>query len=833
MPVVSETTPVQSLSNGRHVNVLAWALEWYGEVTLDCDRAGKVEILMGQALSPSTFSATIRSWLIAFDRTRPGECFQGESQKNGRDGANLPGVTSVTKPFVLSRFSRSDRGSMRRPSFLVSTLVSLTSSIALAQEPDPTAPQGEESPKAQEEETQEPPEIGEVVVTPGRRSQALRFAPNYVTQVDAERARRQGARSTPEFLRDEPGVMVQQTNLGGGSPFVRGLTGNQILILIDGIRLNSATTRFGPNQAFNTIDPAIVDRIEVSRGLGSVLYGSDAIGGVIQVFTKDEPILREQNTFGGGLYTRFSTAEHSRTATADLGFRVSENWDVLLIGSWKRYGDVYGGADRGNQEFTGYGEWDTAFTARQKLGDDQRLRYSVQWTEQNDVPRTDTLYVDRNPNTVPDALRNFRLQRRELYAIHFEDFGVSGIADSVRASLSLHRHKEVRERTRQSGPPPFTPRDELRIEKDVTESYGATLVFDKGLDGISDERHELTYGMDVYLDHVNSRRNDITRSTGTVTPNIGAFADGAMFVSFGAFVQDEIQVTDDWSVTPGVRFSVFHTKADIEDAQGGPDDKLRNTFTTATWGVSTRYQIDPALQGIASLATGFRAPNLDDSTIAGGFSLGTEIPNSNLDPEESLTAEVGMRYDQSGVRAQLFGFRTSLRDLIQRVLTAPGSTVFQRQNVGNAYVGGIEGGVAVDLDHGFELHGSAAWTLGRIFSDQDPRQDDVPMRRIPPLMGRVGVRYEEPENGRFGGGVNFRFADSQERLHPDDIIDNRIGPNGTRGYGVIDLSFFYRLDERATLYLNLDNVADVDYRIHGSGYNGPGRNLIVGLELRL
>ena len=133
-----------------------------------------------------------------------------------------------------------------------------------------------------------------------------------------------------EALEREVGVMMQRTGAGQASPFVRGLTGPQVLILVDGVRMNNSTFRYGPNQYFATIDPGTIERIEVVRGPQSVLWGSDAIGGVINVVTRStDPGCC--NFTGGEFIERFSTAD-------------SGSYSRLSVeGSVNRWG-VFGGA---------------------------------------------------------------------------------------------------------------------------------------------------------------------------------------------------------------------------------------------------------------------------------------------------------------------------------------------------------------------------------------------------------------------------------------------------------------------------------------------------------
>ncbi len=120
------------------------------------------------------------------------------------------------------------------------------------------------------------------------------------------------SRSTPEMLTGTPGIWMQKTNHGGGSPFIRGLTGNQVLTLVDGIRLNNATYRYGPNQYLSTIDPWSLFSAETLRSTGSVLYGSDAMGGVVYLQTEKPGYAENKNSFHGTVYTRGMSQEYGK-----------------------------------------------------------------------------------------------------------------------------------------------------------------------------------------------------------------------------------------------------------------------------------------------------------------------------------------------------------------------------------------------------------------------------------------------------------------------------------------------------------------------------------------
>jgi hemoglobin/transferrin/lactoferrin receptor protein len=190
-------------------------------------------------------------------------------------------------------------------------------------------------------------------------------------------------RTVPESLSIIPGVFVQKTNHGGGSPFIRGLTGNQTLILIDGIRLNNSTFRYGPNQYLNTIDPFSVNKIEVLRGSGSVQYGSDAIGGVIQIFTKD-PSYSSQKSFRGSVSGRFGSGNMEQSGSTELSYSTKRMVLSGILGI-KNFGDLIGGDTTGRQSPSGYSQADASLKFKLRVSDNSELIIANQFVQQKDV----------------------------------------------------------------------------------------------------------------------------------------------------------------------------------------------------------------------------------------------------------------------------------------------------------------------------------------------------------------------------------------------------------------------------------------------------------------
>ncbi|MFN2439729.1 MAG: TonB-dependent receptor plug domain-containing protein, partial [Chitinophagaceae bacterium] len=234
---------------------------------------------------------------------------------------------------------------------------------------------------AQEDSTS----LEEVVVTAQRIEQKSLWTPYAIKKISGKSFKEISPRTTPEALQGMNGVFVQKTNHGGGSAFIRGLTGNQTLILIDGIRLNNSTFRYGPNQYLNTIDPYIIERIEVAKGMGSVQYGTDALGGVIHVMSKEPFFSTNKSTWYGKAIAKYMSGDMEKTARGELNYASKK---IAFTGgvTYRDFGDLIGGDTSGKQTPSGYKE--RAFNAKAKFlfHEKVQLTLSHQNVMQQNVP---------------------------------------------------------------------------------------------------------------------------------------------------------------------------------------------------------------------------------------------------------------------------------------------------------------------------------------------------------------------------------------------------------------------------------------------------------------
>lgn len=631
-----------------------------------------------------------------------------------------------------------------------------------------------------------------------------------------------------QALQNEVGVLMQQTARGQASPFVRGLTGQQVLLLVDGVRLNNATYRAGTNQYFNLIDPGQVERIEVMRGPGSVLWGSDAIGGVINVVTRSPDRQRCDYT-GAGFIERFGTADTSSYTRGNV-----EGWfsrgGLFGGGSYLNVNDLDTGGELGRQPFTSYQQHAADLKFQRMVGDDALLTVAVQHFRQNNLPRSDRFapFVFGPPAGSPRPTF-FDPQVRDLVYIRFEGLARSEFFDTYSSTVSYSFNREFVREERSS-----TRVDVGQFEDDM---IGYTLALAKDLDVFG----RLVYGVDFYHDEVGAWRNRLNPATGAVTPDNPQFPDGSRYDRAGAFARWEAELLPRLTGTAGVRYENDEAAGTINQVRGTPTPFDRSYHDwVATAGLV--FELNPMLHLVGNYSEGYRPPNLDDLTADNPvLQNAADLPSLDVQPEHARTYEVGLKLDTPRLRGQIFQFWTRLDDNILRQAVdsqgnpvpnvigpygtvIPGSSNFIRANF-DCYVYGTELLGEYLLHDGWSVYGNFWYTLG-----QDLDRDE-PLSRIPPLQGTVGLRWRDPSRMRWFDVYTWMVA-RQDRYSAQNNIDARFPLGGTPGYATFNLRMGTTLDTRhqQRLSLNLENITDKGYRVLGSGVDGPGFNAILGYE---
>jgi len=631
-----------------------------------------------------------------------------------------------------------------------------------------------------------------------------------------------------DALADQPSISVQRTARGQVSPFLRGQTGFRVLTLVDGVRLNNAVYRDGPNQYLSLVDPWMLEGARVVHGPGSVLFGSDAVGGTLllesRVATPDPAGLSTE----GRLVTRGASAEGSLASRLESELSTPD-FAVCVAGTYRDFDDLSGGRHVGLQPNTAHNEWNGDLSVAAPLSPTVTVTGMLQAHEQQDVPRTHaTIHgISWRGTTVGSDLQRDLDQERALEWLRFDWDPAE--ERSVELLLSRHRLSETEERTRSNG------RQQVQDFDDV--AWGASLTW-------SEETRigRVSTGVDAVLENVDSDVIEYT-SAGAVFSDgpRGAVADDSSYDTYGIYIEDEIPLAEESWLTLGARFT--NVSVDAEDVDPNPADAnvispIDESWSDVVGSARLRQRVSEAATAFIGVSQAFRAPNLSDLTRFDSARSGEfEVPSPDLDPEKFLTFELGGEWRLGRVRASGSTWYTILDGLIVRSptgsTTAGGESIVTKENAGDGYTAGFEVGLDVEITREWLAGGSFAWMEGIVEQTVSPGvESDEPLSKMPPARGEVHLRFTPEAVPEVFVEARVRFADEMTRLSASDEADTqRIPPGGTPGYSVLDLRLAWQATDRLRLMLDAENVTDRDYRIHGSGSNEPGTNVALGVEL--
>ncbi len=701
--------------------------------------------------------------------------------------------------------------------------------------------------------------VDEVVISASGFEQRARDLTTKMEQLDATEIAQLDQGSTADLLSSTGNVFVQKSQHGGGSPVLRGFEANKILLVVDGVRMNNAIYRSGHLQNVLTIDAGIVNNMEVLYGPGTVMHGSDALGGVLSFNTRN-PILAigDAQAIGVRTHSRYATADNGMAMHADLNIGGKKTASLTSL-SLSDHGNLRQGAKR-DEKYSAFGK--TAYYAKTINGADTKVlnpHPNVQLGSayrQYDIfqkllfaptPHSSHILTFQHSSTsdnsfyarLTDTLSNGQLRWAKWYygpalrsaaTYHFSSFKQKQLYDQLKTIIAYQNIEESRH-TRL-----FASKNlDHRIENVAVWSLNINL--EKRL-----ARHVLHYGSELTTNEVASyayRENIITGNTNTISTR---YPDGGSNLRTGA-----LYLSHHWDVSPklvvedGVRFSLQSLEANFVDTTffKFPFSTINQQHQAFTGQLGLVYKLLNPLYLVANISSGFRAPNVDDiAKIFESTSGKVILPNANLEPEQVFNFETGLRLAiKKAVKFDATFYQTSFTNVIT---TLPGtfagndsiqfnglqSKVFVLDNAAEARLYGLEGKVAADFTKHASLYGSVAYTHGRIKTDTT----DYPLDHIPPVYGKFGLVYTAK---KLLLDANVQF-NGQKKLKDYNLIgeDNfrYATADGMPAWHIFNLSTQYALNPNFTVRAALENIADKNYRVFASGISAPGRNFVLTLR---
>lgn len=697
-----------------------------------------------------------------------------------------------------------------------------------------------------------------VVVSASKWNQNIDDIPNKVVSITPSDNILQNNQTAADMLGATGAVFVQKSQLGGGSPMIRGFATNRLLYSVDGVRMNNAIFRGGNIQNVISLDPFSLERTEVLFGPGSVIYGSDAIGAVMSFKTMDPELSFTDNTLiKGKAVMRYSTANSEKTAHFDINVGWKK-WALLTSFSAMDFGDLKMGSHGPNEYLrpfyverrdsldviisndnpqiqtpTGYSQLNIMQKVRFRPSKNWNLEYAFHYSETSDYDR-----YDRHIR-----LKNDLPRYGEWYY---------GPQKWMMNQLNIDHHAEHIMYDMMSVRFAYQTFEESRISRDFNEvlrekrienvyAFSANTDFNKAIG----KRIQLFYGLEYVQNEVLSRGINEDISTGYLSKGASRYPQASWF-SAGAYINSQYRITENLTLSGGVRYNQFLINAEFDTAF------YPFPFTTAnlnngalTGSIGLNYHPNDQWKITSNLSTGFRSPNVDDMGKVFDSEPGiVVVPNPNLGAEYAYNIDLGIskRFGKL-IQLDVTGFYTILQNaLVRRNYTLNGmdsilydgelSQVQAIQNAAVATVYGINASFKLQTKSGFGVISHFNWQIGEEELDDGSVS---PSRHAAPIFGTTAVTYNFKGltlrlYADYSGAKSFEeLAISEQAKDFIYAIDNNGNPYSPAWY-TINFKAMYEFTESFTASAGLENITDQRYRPYSSGIVSPGRNFIISLK---
>jgi hemoglobin/transferrin/lactoferrin receptor protein len=658
-----------------------------------------------------------------------------------------------------------------------------------------------------------------------RRSSEVPAPVNTITEAEIDRRQ---VRKPGDLFALEPGLEVEGSGPFLGKPVIRGLTGNRVLVLVDGHRLNNSREAIN----FGGVEPGLVDigqiqRVEVIRGPASVLYGSDAIGGVVNIITERPPVPEQGLEVGGRLEPRFSTADDQESGFAEA-WVATPDFSLSVNGSL-RDAENFESAD-GDVPNSAAETQSVNAKAEVRPADGHRILLDYQRFRGDDVgvPGTGGVFTGSFPFT-----------DRDKAALRYEGRGLGSVVSTLDASVFYQKQEENFRSVLDLPPIPAGP-FQLFIESDAERVSDVTTTgVDVQATTLLGENQVLTYGVDFFRDDVDENRREVTTRefvptgpfpqgrTEVDTATSPTTPDGS-FQGLGFYLQDEISVGR-FEFTPGLRYDRFDIETDRLERPEGVLPAEDRTEDAISGNLGALYRLTETVNLTANFGRAFRTPNIIERFFFGpGSQGGLTVPNPDLENETSLNVDAGVKAETERFRGSVTYFRNEVDDFItftagtfQGDSTIGGQPVSMVDNVDEARIQGVEmeGEVVADLlGSRWQFFGNMTWNRGTNLADDEPVF-------VAPLKGVLGLLWTDG-SGRFTAEVTSRLVAGQDRVPP--------GFEETEGFGVYNANVAARIPfagRGATLRLGVENFTDEAYREPFNANLSPGINVVSSVEI--
>lgn len=704
--------------------------------------------------------------------------------------------------------------------------------------------------------------LNEVVVSGTRWRQVSDNVPSKIITITPREAALQNPQTAADLLGISGKVYIQKSQQGGGSPMIRGFSTNRLLYTVDGVRMNTAIFRSGNLQNVISLDPLAMESAEVLFGPGSVIYGSDAIGGVMSFQTLTPQFTLDEDVLVSGKGTaRYSSANTERTAHADVNVGW-KNWAMVTSITASEFGHLrqgqFGPSDylrpyhvqqiNGVDQVvtqddpllqipTAYSQYNLMQKVRFAPSKRWNLEYGFHLSETSSYGRYDR--HNRERAGLPRyAEWNYGPQRWMMNNVSVSHLADRGIYDRFTLRAAFQKFEESRISRDLNA-----PTREVNAEK--VDAFSVNLDFNKELGA----RHTLFYGAEAVQNLVVSS-GSLQQVVGGVNRSGPSRYPNATWSSLAVYANDEFRVSERFTLQGGVRYNHFLLDADFAQNLAYyplPFQRVTLNNGAVTGSLGGVYRPTDKWVLSANFGTGFRAPNVDDLGKVFDSEPGSVVvPNRDLNAEIAYNAELGIaRVFGDWLKLDITGYYTILEQAMVRrdfMLNGLDSIMYEGelskvqavQNAAAANVYGIQAGMEVKLPAGFSMHADVNFQEGREEMDDGTVS---PSRHAPPTFGTARFIYSR-QKVSLQVYTLWQAAFSHDQLAIEERAKTEIyaldaaGNTHAPAWYTLNFKAAFKVNDWLTLNSGLENITDQRYRSYSSGVSGAGRNFILSATAR-
>lgn len=665
--------------------------------------------------------------------------------------------------------------------------------------------------------------------------------------------------NTADILTASGQVFVQKSQQGGGSPVIRGFEASRILLMVDGVRMNSAIFRSGHLQNIITVDNMSLDRVEVNYGPSSTLYGSDALGGVINLFTK-APQLNNSSKWktNGNMIYRYASGQNENRQHIDFNI-ANHKWAFVSSFTNSRFGDLR----QGNKRLAAYPDFGKRlFYVSNENGvdmiKDNRANVNLQKiTEFDQVDFMQKIFFKPSLNT--EHLLNIQLSNssniNRYDRLTETNMGIPIFAEwyygpQVRnmVSYKLNKTKLTGYFQELSLNTNYQHLEESRINRRYGSNNRDTRIEKVDIIGMNidllhiDKNDEIHFGMESYYNIIDSKADRINIANLSKSAIPTRYSDGPTNMAYHAlYAQHTKYLNQNWVINDGWRLNFVQLNAQFKDTalMHFPFTEAKQNNTALTGNIGIAYNGNKGIRSTFGISSGFRAPNVDDLTKVFDTRTGyVLVPNKDLKPEYTYNTEWTISKSSSlySIGASIF-YSLFNNALVVDKFTWNGksvilyqgvlSDVYATQNKAKANLYGFNVNGRWRIMQGTELNATYTYTKGNYLN----QSKKMPLDHIPPAYGRFGLKHSNKVwNAEIYSVFNSWKRIADYNLNGEDN-EQYATKDGMPAWMTFNFNAQFVPTQDLTIGLGIENITDLNYRHFASGISAVGRNYLLSCKV--